>query len=127
MSFRQVPVHEIREVLRLWLRGDGQRSIARLAAVDRKTVRRYVEAAITAGRDRDAGEDAIGDELIAVVCEAVRPHRPTGHGEAWSVLEAHHDKLADWLVEQKLTVVKAHDLLGRSGVVVPQGARRAHG
>ena len=99
-------MHEIREVLRLWLRGDGQRSIARLAAVDRKTVRRYVEAAMAAGLDRDAGEEAIGDGLIAAVCEAVRPHRPAGHGEAWSVLEAHHDQLKEWLVEQKLTVVK---------------------
>jgi len=85
MSFREVPVHEIREVLRLWLRGEGQRSIARLAAVDRKTVRRYVEAATGAGLDRDAGEEALGDELISVVCEAVRPHRPDGHGAAWAV------------------------------------------
>ena len=113
-------MHEIREVLRLWMRGEGQRSIARLAAVDRKTVRRYVEAATAAGLDRNASEEAIGDGLIAVVCEAVRPHRPTGHGEAWAVLEAHHDQLKVWLVEQKLTVVKADDLLRRSGVVVPQ-------
>lgn len=68
MSFREVPVHEIREVLRLWLRGEGQRSIARLAAVDRKTVRRYVEAATGAGLERSAGEEALGDELISLVC-----------------------------------------------------------
>jgi hypothetical protein len=110
MSFREVPVHEIREVLRLWLRGEGQRSIARLAAVDRKTVRRYVEAATGAGLDRDAGEEALGDELISVVCEAVRPHRPDGHGAAWAVAAAHHDQLKAWLVDQDLTVVKAHEL-----------------
>ena len=45
MAFREVGVHEIREVLRLWLRGEGLRSVARLAGVDRKTVRRYVAAA----------------------------------------------------------------------------------
>ncbi len=84
MSFREVQVHEIREVLRLWLRGEGRRSIARLAAVDRKTVRRYVEAANAAGLDRAAGEEALGDELISVVCEAVRPHCPDGHGAAWA-------------------------------------------
>jgi transposase len=120
MSFREVPVHEIREVLRLWLRGEGQRSIARLAAVDRKTVRRYVEAATGAGLDRAAGEEALGDELISLVCEAIRPHRPDGHGAAWATAVAKHDQLKVWLVDQKLTVVKAHELLARQGVVLPQ-------
>jgi hypothetical protein len=41
MAFREVPMFEIREVLRLWLGGAGLRAIARLARVDRKTVRRY--------------------------------------------------------------------------------------
>ena len=46
VAFREVGVHEIREVLRLWLRGEGLRSVARLARVDRKTVR-YPELGIT--------------------------------------------------------------------------------
>ena len=45
MAFREVRVFEVREVLRLWLAGEGLRSIERLSQVDRKTVRRYVEAA----------------------------------------------------------------------------------
>ena len=53
MAFREVPVYEIREVLRLRLGGEGYRSIARLTGVDRKTVRRYVEAAVAAGMDRE--------------------------------------------------------------------------
>jgi hypothetical protein len=40
VAFREVGVHEIKEVLRLWLRGEGLRSIARLARVDRKTATR---------------------------------------------------------------------------------------
>ena len=44
MAFREVPVFEVREVLRLWLLGHGLRAIERLVQVDRKTVRRYVEA-----------------------------------------------------------------------------------
>jgi hypothetical protein len=43
MAFREVHVHEIREVLRVWLRGESLRSVERLAALDRKTVRRYVQ------------------------------------------------------------------------------------
>ena len=45
MAFREVRVFEVREVLRLWLAGEGLRSVERLSQVDRKTVRRYVEAA----------------------------------------------------------------------------------
>ena len=45
MAFREVRVFEVREVLRLWLAGEGLRSVERLAQVDRKTVRRYVTAA----------------------------------------------------------------------------------
>ena len=120
MSFREVQVHEIREVLRLWLRGESDRAVARMAMVDRKTARRYVGAARDAGLVRTDGEERITDELIGVVCEAVRPHRPDGHGGAWAVLKAHHDQLERWLKTERLKVVKVHDLLTRQGVVVPQ-------
>jgi hypothetical protein len=118
--FREVPVHEVREVLRLWVRGESQRETARLARVNRKTVARYVAAAAEAGLGQGGDEGQITDEMIAMVGERVRPHRREGHGEAWAVLVAHHDQLAKWLVEDALTVVKAHELLGRLGVVVPQ-------
>jgi len=120
MTFREVQVYEIREVLRLWLRGEGQRSIERLSSVDRKTVRRYIGAAQAAGVVRDGGEEQLSDEVIGQVCELVRPHRPDGHGAAWSTLKSNHDRLETWLVDDKLTVVKVHDLLVRRGVVVPQ-------
>lgn len=123
MSFREVPVHEIREVLRLWLRGEGFRSIERLAMVDRKTVRRYVTAAGECGLVRDGGEQQLTDGLLGQVCERVRPHRPNGHGQGWAELQARHDQLKQWLDKddgQGLTVRKAHELLGRSGVVVAE-------
>ena len=50
MSFREVQVHEIREVLRLWVRGESERAVARLSLVDRKTVTRYMTASTEAGR-----------------------------------------------------------------------------
>jgi len=120
MTFREVQVHEIREVLRLWVRGEGHRSIERLSSVDRKTVRRYVDAAVACGLAGDGGEGQLTDELIGRVCELVRPHRPDGHGAGWATLRANHDQLKTWLVEDKLTVVKVQDLLGRRGVVVAQ-------
>jgi hypothetical protein len=119
MAFREVPVFEVREVLRLWLRGETLRGIERLSRVDRKTVRRYVEAATGQGVVRDGGEDQLHDQLIGSVVEAVRPHRSDGHGEGWRLLVAHHDQIKAWL-DKGLTVVKCHDLLTRQGVVVPE-------
>ena len=113
-------MHEIREVLRLWLRGEADRTIARLALVDRKTVKRYVDAGQACGLVPDGSEDQLTDELIGQVCERVRPHRPDGHGAAWASVRANHDQLEVWLVKEGLTVVKAHDLLTRQGTVVPQ-------
>src|SRR5437867_2541969 len=118
MSFREVEVHEIREVLRLWLRGEAERAIARLAVVDRKTVGRYVAAARDNGLARDAGEKQLTDELIGRVCEVVRPHRRDGHGAAWETCRAHHEQLKVWLVDERLNVRKGHELLARRGVVV---------
>ncbi len=120
MAFREVRVFEVREVLRLWLALEGFRSVERLTLIDRKTVRRYVQAAAVLGLDRDGGEGQLSDVFIAQVVEAVRPHRHDGRGHAWHQLEAQHAQLAQWLVKEKLTVVKAQELLARQGVVVPQ-------
>ena len=65
MAFRELHMVEIKEVLRLWSRGHGLRTVALRTGVDRKTVRRYVEAARKAGLKPDA--KAIEDGLIAEV------------------------------------------------------------
>jgi len=120
MAFREVTVVQIREVLRRWLREDeGLRSVALGAGVDRKTVRRYVEAAAALGLDRSGGEDQLTDELIGAVCDAVRPVRPGGHGAAWERLSSHEEQIKKW-VKAELTVAKIGDLLARQSVVVPE-------
>ena len=118
MAFREVRVYEVREVLRLWLDGEGLRSIERLSAVDRKTVRRYVSAAIELGLARDGGVGQLGDEFVAAVVEVVRPHRRDGHGHGWQRLVTEHDTVKKW-VAKDLTAVRIHELLARRGVVVP--------
>jgi len=119
MAFREVRVFEVREILRLWLRGEGVRASERLSGVDRKTIRRYVEAAIALGLERDGGETQLSDEFIGSVVEAVRPHRSDGHGEAWRLLAARHDRIKAWL-DDGLTAVKVCELLGREKIVVPE-------
>ena len=118
MAFREVDVVEIREVLRGWLDGGGLRTIAERAGVDRKTARRYVQAAQAAGLVRDAGPGALCDELIGAVVERVRPARPNGHGAAWDALTARRGEVAGW-VASGASLVKIEDLLARSGTVVP--------
>jgi len=118
MVFREVSVIEIREVLRAWLAGKGLRKVAGQAGVDRKTARSYVNAAVTAGLDRDGGEEQLTDELVGLVVAAVRPARPQGHCTAWDALEGEHAQIVEW-VGKDLTVVKIGDLLARRGVLVP--------
>jgi hypothetical protein len=121
MSYREVSVIEIVEMLRLWLQGLGLREVARLSGTDRKTVRRYVDRARACGLDRDGGDCQLTDELIAAVIAEVRPHRPTGKSPAWESIAAEHEQIKTWL-KDGLTLTKIHTLLFRWPIVNP--ARR---
>ena len=119
MVFREVDVLEVKEMLRLWVRGHGYKTIARLSQIDRKTVRRYVEAALDAGLRREAGESQITDALMGEVINAVRPARPGSHGRAWEHLDAQREFIKARLKEG-LTLTKIATLLFRhTGEVVP--------
>jgi transposase len=118
MAFREVSVVQVKEALRRWLKGEGERPIAQGVGVDRKTVRRYIAAASELGVERSGSEEQLGDELIGQVLERVRPHRPDGHGEAWRILLGEEEQIKEWL-KQDLTVTKIGILLARRGVVVP--------
>jgi transposase len=123
VGFREVSVVEVREVLRAWLQGQGLRTVAERAGVDRKTARRYVTAAQAAGLSRDAGVGAVSDELIEAVVEAVRPVRPNGHGSSWELLLEHEEQIRAWVKggegRDPLSIVKIEELLARQGVPVP--------
>ncbi|MGH9047720.1 MAG: IS21 family transposase [Acidimicrobiales bacterium] len=118
MVFREVTVVQIREALRRWLRGDGERTIAKAVGVDRKTARRYVAAGIRLGLDRSGGDGQLTDQLIGRVVEEVRPVRTDGHGEAWRRLLTEEARIKKW-VDDGLTVVKIGILLRRRGVEAP--------
>ena len=79
MAFREVSVVVVKEILRLWLSGHGYRSVARLAMVDPKTVRRYVKAAVAAGLDRERGEQQLTEELLGSRRRG-RPARTSARG-----------------------------------------------
>jgi transposase len=119
MAFREVGVIEVVEMLRLWLLGHGYRAIARMLSMDRKTVRRYVEAAQRRGMSRPGTEGQPSEELIASVVSAVRPSGPSVFGEAWGVCAANRERLREWL-EKDLRLTKINELLTRqTGQAVP--------
>jgi hypothetical protein len=119
MAFREVRVVEVREVLRCWLAGEGLRTAAERAGVDRKTARRYVEAAAALGLVRDGGEQQLSDELLGAVVAAVRPVRQSGRGAAWEALLAVEEQIRDWVGKDGLQLTNVHGKLTRCGVVVP--------
>lgn len=118
MAFREVAMFEVRELLRHWLAGESQRTIAVKTDVDKDTVGRYVAAAVASGVVRDGGDAQLSDEVLAQVVERVRPLRTNGHGAARQMLERHRERIGKWL-EDGLTITKVHDLLSREGVSVP--------
>ena len=119
MAYRELFVIEVKEVLRLWARGRGYRTVARMTSVDRKTVRRYVDAATVLGLTRDEDSRPLDDELLGEVVAAVRPGAPAAPGGMRQHCRKHHELIEGW-VKEGCKGPKIRKLLGRhTGVVVP--------
>ena len=119
MAYRELFVLEIKEVLRLWMHGHGHRTVARMTTVDRKAVRRYIEAAQVLGLSQDEGGRLLDDDLLVDVVNAVRPGAPSSPG----LMRAHcreHRKLIEAWVAEGCKGPKIVKLIGRhTGTVVP--------
>jgi len=117
MSYRELSMIEVKEVLRRHEAGQGLREIARQTGLDRKTVRRYVRAAGEA-------DDGLGDaECVQQVVQAVQARPLPSPSEARKLLHAHRDRIAGWLAPTErgvraLRLTKVHVLLRRQGVEV---------
>src|SRR5206468_4145232 len=83
MSYREVTMLEIKEVLRLWCGGSGKKRIATHLGLDIKTVRRYVRAAQACG-PWPAGEAALDEAPAAAVGAAVHPGWGRPRGKRWT-------------------------------------------
>jgi transposase len=118
MAFREVTMHEVKEVLRQHLRGVAKKRIASRVGVDPKTVRRYVQVAETHGVTARAGEESLTDERLAlIVAELMQmPGRP--RGDAWERCETQRAFIAEQL-DARVKLTKVRKLLLRRGVKVP--------
>lgn len=122
MAYRELTMIEVREVLRRWQAGQGVRRIARETGLDRKTVRRYEEAAEKAGAERSSG---LSDELVHAVAVQVQTRPVTEASEQMATLMRHRDQIAAWLEADKpLRLTKVGVLLKRQGVEVSYSTLR---
>lgn len=112
MSFRELTMIEIREVIRRWQAQQKLREAARETGLDRKTVRRYFAALDELGASRDGELD---DELVqragALVQQARDAQEPSVER---ALLSEHRERIAQWLTAPKpLRLTKVHVLLHR--------------
>lgn len=117
MAFREVTMLEVKELLRLWLRGVAKKRIALQLSFDVKTVRRYLDAAKAHGVEQAHGLTALSDELVAAVIADTQPVMGRPRGEGWAVCEAHRDFIARH-VAGGVRLTKIGKLLLRHGVEV---------
>lgn len=97
----------------------GLRVSATASTADRRTVRRYVEAAVAAGLDRKRGVDRLTDELVGMVVGYGATAWTRRHGESSDVVAARRTKIEVWL-DDYVPVVKIGELLTREGVTVAE-------
>jgi transposase len=114
MSFRELTMIDVKEVLRRWSAGQGDRRIGREAGVDRKTVARYTEAARKLGLER--GHEVTDDEVHQVAqCIQSRPMLLPSEG--WNEVAQHRARIEGWLLgdpeTRPLRLTKVHTLLVR--------------
>jgi len=116
MAYRELGVIEIREVLRRFCLGEGLRAIARGTGSDRKTVAKYVMAAVAAGLRR--GDAVPTDEQVMAVVAAIRPPAVGRPAAMPDRLVVHQEQIAAWLADG-LRLTKIHRRLHAQGVTVP--------
>jgi len=113
--YREVPMVEVKEVLRLWRAGLPRKRLAAQLGLDPKTVRRYLEAATAAGVRLDGSavtDDEVRDTLLGLQPLSGRPR-----GEGWAQCEVQRPAIERWLADG-LRLTKIRKLLGRQGVAI---------
>jgi transposase len=114
LTYRELTMMEVREVLRRVLAGHGLREIARQTGFDRKTVRRYAEAAKSVELSAETLHD---DEVVHTVLASVQERELPPLSEQRAQLVAQRARIEGWLTGRPpLRLVKVHILLTRDGV-----------
>jgi transposase len=114
MSYRELTMIDVKEVLRRWQAGQSARQIARDAVVDRKTVARYIATAEKLELPRDR---ALDDGEVHEVAQREQTRALPDPSAERRELEGHRDRIAAWLgAARPLRLSKIHVLLRRDGL-----------
>ena len=114
MAFRELTMIDVKEVLRRWSAGQGDRKIGREAGVDRKTVARYTATAVKLGLQRGTERT---DEEVHQVAQCVQARPLVAPSDEWNEVTQHRDRIERWLAGDEQTrplrLTKVHTLLAR--------------
>jgi transposase len=114
MPYRELTMIDVKEVLRRWSAGHGDRKIDRETGIDRKTVARYAAAAERLGMVR--GREMTDDDAHAVA-QCVQSRPLVAPSEEWDEVAQHRERIEQWLAGQgeprALRLTKVHTLLVR--------------
>jgi transposase len=115
MSFRELSMIDVRELLRRRATGDSARQIDRAGIVDRKTAGRYFDAAEELGV---TATTELTDEVVAQVALRVQERPRPAPSAEWRQLEQQRDRIEAWLKgPPPLRLVRVKELLARDAIV----------
>ncbi len=98
MGFRELTMVDVRELLRRRQAGESARRAARECGADRKTVKRYYEAAESCGV---GPATVLSDEVVAEVARLVQARPAAPPSDAWRALVPARDRIETWLAADR--------------------------
>jgi transposase len=120
VSYRELHMLDVKEVLRRWQAEQSARAIARAGVGERKTVGRYIAAAKGLGI---GAKDELSDDVVRRVLLAVQERPLPEPSEQWRALQAERERIEKWLrppppppgepKQRPLRLVRIHELLKR--------------
>lgn len=124
MSFRELSMIDVKEVLRRWQAGQSARQMAREGVVGRRTAARYLDAAKELGVTPDT---ELAEELIRAVAGRVQDRPAPEPSEMRLVLDQQRPRIESWLqLDPPLTLIRVQELLVRDGVSIPYTTLRRY-
>src|SRR5579871_567204 len=111
MSYRELSMIDVKELLRRWAAGQSIRRIARDTGTDRGTVARYVAVAEQVGltREREPTEGEVHE-----VAQRVQSRPLPAVSAEWQEIATHKERIEGWLTAKRpLRLTKVHTLLVR--------------
>ena len=116
MSYRELTMIEIKEVLRRWQAGHSVRKIGRDTSVGRKAAARYIHWAVELGVPRDR---ELRDEDVHAVAQCVQSQPAHDESDERRAVSQHREAIEKWLSDKPpLRLSKVHTLLKRRGLEV---------